>query len=433
MKVYKEEDVYEAALGRIKWVFDNFEYVYVSFSGGKDSGVLLNLTLDYMLQHNIKKRLGVFHIDYEAQYQLTTEYVEETFASLPDFCDKYWCCMPVSAQCSTSMYQHHWIPWDKNKKHIWVRDLPKGCINIHNHDFDFFVEGMEDYEFQKQFGDWLAKKIGKKTACLVGIRSDESYSRHVMIASRRNRRKFTDILWSTGGASKDQYNFYPIYDWKSKDIWIYNSKFNKSYNRLYDLYYQAGLSIDKMRVASPFNNCGTNALKLYKVLDPHMWGKMVSRVNGVSFTSIYGGTTAMGWKGITKPNHFTWKQYLEFLLTTLPEEIREKYLKKFKVSIKFWQNKGGVLSNRTIEELSKNNSVKFEVLTETNYKTDKKPVRFEEYPDELNVTDFKAVPSYKRMCICIMKNDLLCTYMGFTLTKEEKQRRKTAMERYNAL
>lgn len=116
MKIYRSDSVYHAALKRIEWVFNNFQYVYVSFSGGKDSGVLLNLTLDYMMNNNIKQRLGVFHIDYEAQYQLTTDYVTKTFAELPEFCDKYWCCMPLSAQCSTSMYQNYWIPWEESQK-----------------------------------------------------------------------------------------------------------------------------------------------------------------------------------------------------------------------------------------------------------------------------------------------------------------------------
>ena len=33
-------DVYEATEKRLKIIFDYFDYVYVSFSGGKDSGVL---------------------------------------------------------------------------------------------------------------------------------------------------------------------------------------------------------------------------------------------------------------------------------------------------------------------------------------------------------------------------------------------------------
>lgn len=432
MKLYRKDNVYQASQKRLKWLFDNFQYVYVSFSGGKDSSVLLNLAIDFIKNNKLNTRLGVFHIDYEAQYQMTTDFVTETFNNLPDFCDKYWCCLPLSVPCATSMYQHTWIPWEESKKDIWVREMPKDCINLQNHQFDFFIEGMEDYEFQKKIGAWIAKKIGKKTACLIGTRASESYDRHIMLANRLNKRKYPGILWSTGGVSDEQYNFYPIYDWEASDIWVYNAQFKKSYNKLYDLYFQAGLTIEQMRVASPFISQGIESLALYKVIDPNTWGKLISRVNGVSFAGIYGGTTAMGWKSIKKPTHFTWKEYLDFLLNTLPIETANRYREKFATSIKFWKEKGGVLDKQTIKEL-KNNSVKFKIKKETNYKTEKKPVIFAEYPDELDVTEFSQVPSYKRMCVCIMKNDILCTYMGFTLTKAEQERRRSAIERYKAL
>lgn len=57
MKKYNsEKNVYEAANERIAYIFNNFEKVYVSFSGGKDSGVLLNLALDYVKKNKIKKK-----------------------------------------------------------------------------------------------------------------------------------------------------------------------------------------------------------------------------------------------------------------------------------------------------------------------------------------------------------------------------------------
>lgn len=52
-------NVYEAANERIDYIFKNFERVYVSFSGGKDSGVMLNLCLDYMRRNNVTRKLGI--------------------------------------------------------------------------------------------------------------------------------------------------------------------------------------------------------------------------------------------------------------------------------------------------------------------------------------------------------------------------------------
>ena len=46
MSVIKQDNVYDEARKRIAFLFDEFENVAVSFSGGKDSTVCLNLVLD---------------------------------------------------------------------------------------------------------------------------------------------------------------------------------------------------------------------------------------------------------------------------------------------------------------------------------------------------------------------------------------------------
>ena len=69
-------NVFEAAQQRIEWALTEFDYCYVSFSGGKDSGVMLELTAQ--IARRMGKRWGIYHMDYEAQYQLTTDYVRET-------------------------------------------------------------------------------------------------------------------------------------------------------------------------------------------------------------------------------------------------------------------------------------------------------------------------------------------------------------------
>ena len=74
-------DVHEAANRRLKIIFDYFDYVYVSFSGGKDSGILLHLCMDYIRMHAPGRKLGVFHMDYEVQYRQSTEYVERMFSN----------------------------------------------------------------------------------------------------------------------------------------------------------------------------------------------------------------------------------------------------------------------------------------------------------------------------------------------------------------
>lgn len=430
-KRYLDINVYEAALERIEYIFNEFDNVLVSFSGGKDSSVCLELCYDYAKEHNLLHKLSMVHLDYEAQYQQTTDFVDETFKRFSDI-KRYWLCIPIKAQCCCNMDKPYWIPWEKSKKDIWVRDMPNYdyIINEDNKEFDICDE---DYEIPKDFFNWFTKKNGR-TASVIGIRASESYNRHILISSMngnikkyKNKNYIVDNVWN-----KDLYSTYPIYDWETSDIWVYNSKFNKPYNKLYDLFYQAGLTIEQMRVASPFNDCAGATLKLYKVIDPKNWGKMVGRINGVNFMGLYGDTTAMGWKKITKPNHFTWKEYCYFLLNTLDEKTKQHYLDKLNTSIKFWKEKGGVLEERTINELKDNN---YDFIDKGNSSkiSSKRVVAFEEYPDDLDVTNFKEVPTYKRMCVCIIKNDYYCKYMGFAQTKEEIKKRKEAIKKYENL
>ena len=43
MRIYSEKNVYEMALERIRYLFDEFKNIIVCTSGGKDSTVIFNL------------------------------------------------------------------------------------------------------------------------------------------------------------------------------------------------------------------------------------------------------------------------------------------------------------------------------------------------------------------------------------------------------
>ncbi len=432
MKEYIDINVYEACLKRLDYIFKEFKNIYVAFSGGKDSTLLLNMAIKYIKDNNLNRKIGVYHLDYECQYQKTIEFVEFMEKKYKNYIDLYHICLPLKAQNAISMNKGYWKPWNLKEKNLWVRKLPINSINIYNHNFgEYYNENMTDYDFNISFAGWYASqnKNNGKTIGLIGIRADESFSRYLRI--RNGFRKYEDknYIYELKNGS---YNAYPLYDWTVRDVWVANAKFNFDYNPIYDLFYQAGVPIDKMRVASPFNDCASSALKLYKIIDPNMWGKMISRVNGVNFAGIYGGTTVMGWKSITKPENFTWQEYLRFLLSTLDEKTRFNYESRFATSIRFWKEKGGVLDDKTIQQL-RETGVKFTNRGKISKKSNKDLIVFDEYPDDVNVDNFQTVPSFKRMCICILKNDWYCKYMGFTPTKNDQSQRKSALEKYKNL
>ena len=420
------KNVYELAQERLDVIFREFDTICVSFSGGKDSGVLLNLCIDYIRRNRLNRKLCVFHMDYEIQYSMTIDYVDRVLEANKDILEVYRVCVPFRVTTCTSMYQSYWRPWQEDLEDIWVRKMPKGCLTKET--FPFYTPEMWDYEFQMHFAKWLhEKKDGVRACFLIGIRTQESFNRWRSIHLNRKYQMYHNYRW-TSKIGNDIFNAYPIYDWKTTDIWTANGKFGFDYNHLYDLYYKAGVNIERQRVASPFLCEAQESLKLYRVIDPNTWGRMIGRVNGVNFTGIYGGTRAMGWQTVRLPEGYTWKGFMQFLLSTLPEETRRNYLKKLTVSIEFWRTKGGCLADETIQKL-RDAGVSIEVINITNYKTNKKPVRMD-YLDDIDIAEFREIPTYKRMCICILKNDHACKYMGFALNKEEAYKRDKIMEQF---
>ena len=431
MKKYLEKNVYDAAMERIAYLFSEFDSVLVAFSGGKDSSVCLNLCYDYARKNGLLEKLAMYHLDYEAQYQMTTDYVTSTFSKFPEI-EKFWLCVPIGASCACSISQKgKWIPWESSKRDIWVRKMPESPYLVTKETVGFeFTEGVQDYDFQERFCKFYAKSHGK-TAVVIGIRTDESLNRYCAIDRKDKKTAYKNINWLTV-LDDNTFNAYPIYDWNVTDIWTANGKFGYEYNRLYDLYYKAGLKLEQMRVANPFHACGTENLKLYKVIDPNNWGKMLGRVDGVNFAGLYGGTTAMGWKSIKLPEGYTWKQYLDFLLNTLDENTRNHFIRIFDSSKKYWLEKGGNVNKHTFKQLKKINADIVDKGQSVRF-PDMETIIFNEYPDDLDVTQFSSVPSYKRMCVCILKNDYYCTYMGFGKTKEAMEKRKKTLEKYKNL
>jgi predicted phosphoadenosine phosphosulfate sulfurtransferase len=383
-------------------------------------------------------KLSFYYEDYEAGYRFTDEYAERTFRDLK-VKNKYWLCLPISAACSVSMYEPRWIPWDKDKKDIWVRDMPDYdyVVNEDNCPFEF-VKGTKGFDARIHFSKWFGANNGK-TAVLIGIRAQESLTRRGIFTSQHRRHMHKGLNYSKI-VDENTINFYPIYDWLTEDIWVANYKYEFDYNKIYDLYYQAGLSIDQMRVASPFHLSGQETLKLYKVIDPNNWGKMVGRVNGCNFGGIYGGTTAMGWRNITKPDHFTWKQYAEFLLSTLPEGVKKKFEYHLERFMKVWRDKGYGRNPRVIKQII-DAGVDIEV-TESISKLCKKEDIYKiikikgDWPDEINIensTPFRHCPNWKAVCITIMKNDFGLTYMSCSRSQDKNILKQKSMDKFKKL
>jgi predicted phosphoadenosine phosphosulfate sulfurtransferase len=392
-------NVFEASKERIRFIFDKFEKVYVSFSAGKDSSVMLHLVAEEARLRG--RKIGVLLVDLEGQYKLTIDHANEMIEEYKDVIDLYWICLPIHLRNAVSVYEPFWICWDDNKKSDWIRKLPKNAISDQKY-FSFFHKGMEFEEFVPEFGEWYSK--GVKTACLVGIRSDESLNRYRTIASK-SKERYEDKCYSTK-VTEHVFNFYPIYDWKTEDIWTYHAKFpEKQYNQLYELMYKAGLSIHLQRICQPYGDDQRRGLWLFHLIEPETWAKIVARVNGANSGALYVNESGAinGYNKIQKPKGHTWKSFCELFLNSIPDVTKEHYYNKIFTFIEWWKERG--------------------------------------YPDGLPdkapyILEAKHLaPSWRRVCKSLLRNDYWCKGLGFTQHKTEayikylelkKNRRKQA-------
>jgi predicted phosphoadenosine phosphosulfate sulfurtransferase len=219
------------------------------------------------------------------------------------------------------------------------------------------------------------------------------------------------------------------------DVWTYNAKFNKDYNKLYDLFYKAGVNFNRMRLDEPFGNAAKAGLSLFKVIEPQTWSKVVNRVSGANFGNIYNRNKIMS-SSYTLPKNHTWKSFTKFLLNTLPVKTANNYKHKFIKFIKYWHRIGCPVADRDVKILG-NKYAKYIINTHkySNRGTrNKEVIKFKRIVDELPGLDNRHdYLTWRRMAMCIIKNDIICYGLSFSVTKDLTLRQKKLEEKYKSL
>lgn len=404
-KVYNyDKNVLEATFERYDIIFQEFDHIYFSFSGGKDSSLMVQLAA--MKAREYGKKIDILYIDLEAQYKATIDHVYKMIDSEKDVIDDfYWIALPMSLRNAVSVIQPKWICWDEDDKHKWVRDMPKlDCvINTANNPFDFFRKGMEFEEFIVEFAIWYKNKKGGKCAAGIGIRSDESLNRFRTIISQ-SKETYKNYPWTTmvksNGKPIDVYNFYPIYDWRTEDIWGAVSKYDLEFNEIYELMYKNGLSIYEQRLCQPYGDDQRNGLDQFRALEYDTWEKVLNRVHGVNFGNIYARSSLLGNIKTEKPDGMTWEEYAVFLLESLglyAPELRDHYYHKIKKFINWWKDEG-----------------------------------LDKIPDveDKKMETAKKKASWRRIARAIEKNDFWMSRLSFSQTKSDVERIKGLKAKY---
>ena len=376
------KSVIEAARERINKALDIIPHPFVSFSGGKDSTVMLHLVMEEAMKRS--RRIGVLIVDLEAQYTDTIVNINNLISLYQDHIDLHWVCAELKLRNATSVFEPQWVCWDNTKQDQWVRPTPERAADLSQ--YDFYQSGMEFEEFVPLFGEWYG---GNELSCaFVGIRADESLNRYKTVAVFKKQKTLDGKGWSTQ-VSNACYNVYPIYDWKASDIWKYHSVYSdKPYNKVYDKMQMAGVPIKHQRLCQPYGDTQRRGLWLYSVLEPQTWSKLIHRVIGANSYALYAQETGNinGEGYITKPSNLTWEQYSKILLKSLPRKTAEHYAVRIRRFIGGWSKRG------------------YSVI-----------------PDEAdkNVENLQFAPSWRRVCRTLLRNDYWCKGLGFSQPKSE--------------
>jgi len=411
-KIYKDINVYDAAINRYDIILNEFDNYYVSVSGGKDSSIMLQLMAQEARKYG--KKFSVLYIDLEAQYQATIGHINALIDATKDVVENwYWCALPLSLRNAVSAIQPKWICWDKKDKEKWVREYPtkrKDIVLVTEDSlpdgWDWFFRGMEFEEFILWFAKWFNETHGGKTAAGIGIRSDESLNRFRTIVSDKKER-YKNYPWTTRVHCKSKvlncWNFFPLYDWRTEDDWTAVAKLNLLFNPIYELMYKNGLSIYEQRLCQPYGDDQRKGLDQYRTLEPETWEKVLNRVEGVNFGNIYCRTSLLGNIKSEKPDNLTWEQYAVFLLESIGmyvPEVRDHYHTKIKTFLQ-WYEKEGISPDQIPDE------------------TDKK------------LESAKKAASWRRIARAIEKNDFWMSRLSFGETKKDVQRLFELKKKYH--
>lgn len=300
-----DKTVWDAALERIHLLYDRFDKVVVSFSGGKDSTCAYQLALQVATERN-KLPLDLCFVDEECITPETVQYVERVRSR--DDVRLKWVCLPVKHRNACSRTQPYWYPWLEDDRDKWVRPMPEWAISLK--DVPNFKLGMSQADVTPLLYGSELGNVGE----IRGIRSQESIRRLQSVTKREVDN------WITQNPIKNYfYPTSPIYDLTVDDIWLATRNFD-DYNKTYDILALAGVAPNLQRVTPPFGEEPLNGLHQYAQCWPELWQKLLNRVDGVATAGRYARTDLYGTRPKDPPPGMSWKDWCYSLLDLYPPE-----------------------------------------------------------------------------------------------------------------
>ena len=318
--------VLDAARERIRFVFDQFDDIQVSVSGGKDSTVLAHLALQEARRRN--RKVGMFFLDEEVVYQSTVEQIDYLMTLAPQHTNRLWLQIPFRLTNAASLTQSQLICWEPGKHKQWMR--PKQPYGIKAPPWDQKTQTVRDknkgFGFYDVIENW--ERAHRSTAFLVGLRATESMNRWRTMAKWPVDIGGEKTYWAT--AKGQNTALYPIYDWNFSDAWKYIHQEGLKYSRIYDHQHRKGMSITEIRLSSLIHERSFKAICELPEFEPKTYERLCRRVKGMEFAQETAKTSKM-FRARKLPKGYTsWRTYRDFLLATYPDpNLRQVFERRF--------------------------------------------------------------------------------------------------------
>lgn len=327
-QIYTHKNVLEAARERIRFIFDQFETIHVSISGGKDSTVLAHLALEEAKRR--VRKIGIFFLDEEAVYQETinqVEYIMETMA--PEHVTPLWLQMEFNLTNATSLTETQFVPWEAGKHKLWLRPKKNYSIKFAPWDRDtqYVADQNKGFGFYDVFVNF--ERCYHNAAFLVGLRGTESPNRWRTVSKNPTTIGGKNIYWAT--AKGENFSMYPLYDWNTHDIWKYIAENELRYHKIYDYQVKKGYPLAEMRISSLIHERSYKALVDLPEFEPETYNKLVKRAKGIALAQETGKAAKLFRARELPKNFASWREYRDFLLATHPDpEKRDIMVHQFR-------------------------------------------------------------------------------------------------------
>jgi len=293
--------VFDAAVDRLFELYANGDRVVVSLSGGKDSGVCLELAL---LAARKAGRLPVEVVmrDEEIMFPGTYEYLEQA-ANRKDVSFNWL----VTRHAISNVYNRadpFWWTFDPRlPPRAWVRQPPPYAVQID-----------EPSIMRMTIPERFPVESGQQLIAVTGLRAKESFPRYYSVYSAGGHLTRPN-KWGTRLSR-------PIYDWDDGDVWRAYAERGWAYNSAYDVLLKMGATKNELRISPPsLNRLGITILAYASHAWPAWFDLVAARLPGVRTAAMFGP------KAVTPRRRLgeTWKQvFFRECIETAPQFVRER-------------------------------------------------------------------------------------------------------------